>query len=403
MKQYFGMSQTGNLKEAAQGVHAPGLLILMSNADQFEAHVTELESLFPGVPSIGCIGMSYSTRVVEKGVGLVAFYDNVTAVANVLEQASTMPVKYIERMEQDLKNVHASSKDTVCIDLCTGNDACVLTTIHSILGKAGIPLVGGTGDGGKVSVNGTVYEDADVYAFVKNNGGKVAVYKENLYKPMPGYRFIASNTDRSRYYVGELNGKSSKQAYMDALHISESNIINQTFHNPLGKMNGQDICIISLKEVSGNGLCCYRQVNDSDVLVLLEEQDYNEDVYKRQGDRLMQSGLFLCRFYFVLISRELQRIRLRQILKPRGKRSGIRHHADAVSGAHPEITATFIADIQIFFRFLFIDLPAAGRAHNRLLQRLYCLHRCFFCRFFFPLLKQSRHFSSTPPCCRLQT
>lgn len=131
MKQYFGMSQTGNLKEAAQGVHAPGLLILMSNADQFEAHVTELESLFPGVPSIGCIGMSYSTRVVEKGVGLVAFYDNVTAVANVLEQASTMPVKYIERMEQDLKNVHASSKDTVCIDLCTGNDACVLTTIHS--------------------------------------------------------------------------------------------------------------------------------------------------------------------------------------------------------------------------------------------------------------------------------
>ncbi len=165
MKQYFGMSQTGNLKEAAQGVHAPGLLILMSNADQFEAHVTELESLFPGVPSIGCIGMSYSTRVVEKGVGLVAFYDNVTAVANVLEQASTMPVKYIERMEQDLKNVHASSKDTVCIDLCTGNDACVLTTIHSILGKAGIPLVGGTGDGGKVSVNGTVDEDADVYAF----------------------------------------------------------------------------------------------------------------------------------------------------------------------------------------------------------------------------------------------
>ncbi len=66
MKQYFGMSQTGNLKEAAQGVHAPGLLILMSNADQFEAHVTELESLFPGVPSIGCIGMSYSTRVVER-------------------------------------------------------------------------------------------------------------------------------------------------------------------------------------------------------------------------------------------------------------------------------------------------------------------------------------------------
>ena len=152
--------------------------------------------------------------------------------------------------------------------------------------------------------------DADVYAFVKNNGGKVAVYKENLYKPMPGYRFIASNTDRSRYYVGELNGKSSKQAYMDALHISESNIINQTFHNPLGKMNGQDICIISLKEVSGNGLCCYRQVNDSDVLVLLEEQDYNEildeTLQRIRRDFNHISGVFSinCVFRYLLFSQE---------------------------------------------------------------------------------------------------
>ena len=35
MKQYFGMSQTGNLKEAAQGVHAPGLLITLQNWSPF--------------------------------------------------------------------------------------------------------------------------------------------------------------------------------------------------------------------------------------------------------------------------------------------------------------------------------------------------------------------------------
>ena len=115
---------------------------------------------------------------------------------------------------------------------------------------------------------------------------------------------------RSRYYVGELNGKSSKQAYMDALHISESNIINQTFHNPLGKMNGQDICIISLKEVSGNGLCCYRQVNDSDVLVLLEEQDYNEildeTLQRIRRDFNHISGVFSinCVFRYLLFSQE---------------------------------------------------------------------------------------------------
>lgn len=276
MKQFYGMSQTGNLTEATNGLSQPKLIILLSNEKQFAEHVTTLEALFPGVPSIGCIGMSYSKTVVENGVSIVAFTEGVTAVTNVLEQVSTMPVKYIHRLEQDLRTINASAKDTVCLDFCTGNDACVLTTVYSVLDKHNLSLAGGTGDAGKVSVNGRVYTDAAVYALIKNNGGKVKVYKENLYQPLPNYRFIASKTDRSKYILGELNGKPAKQVYMEALHITESQLANQTFKNPLGKMNGQDVCIISLKEAIGNTLCCYRQVNDSDVLTLLELQDYEQ-------------------------------------------------------------------------------------------------------------------------------
>lgn len=310
MKQFFGKSQSGNLKEAVQGLHDPKLLILMSNADQFAAHVAELDALFPGVPSIGCIGICYDTQIVEKGVGIIAFTENVTVVANVLEEASLMPVKYIERLEKDARQIGANSRDTVCIDLCTGNDACVLTTIYSILGKQNIPLVGGTGDAGKVSLNGKIYEDADVYALVKNNGGKVKVYKENLYRPLSGYRFIASKTDRSKYLLGELNGRSAKQVYQDALHITEKDIVNQTFKNPLGKMDGQDICIISIKEVTGNGLSCYRQVNDSDVLSLLQLQDPDEIVAETvsaiRQDFSHISGVFSinCFFRYLLFSQE---------------------------------------------------------------------------------------------------
>lgn len=276
MKQFYGMSQTGNLKEATNGLNQPKLILLLSNDKQFAEHVATLESLYPGVPSLGCIGASYSKTVVENGVSIVAFTEGVTVVTNVIEEVSTMPVKYIERLEQDLRHINASAKDTVCMDFCTGNDACVLTTIYSVLGKHNISLTGGTGDAGKVSVNGRIYTDAAVYALVKNNGGKVKVYKENLYQPLSNYRFIASKTDRSKYILGELNGKPAKQVYMDALHISDSQVVDQTFKNPLGKMNGQDVCIISLKEVAGNALCCYRQVNDSDVLTLLELQNYKQ-------------------------------------------------------------------------------------------------------------------------------
>ena len=257
MQESYGTSPSGNLKEAVRGISNPAFLILMSNAEQFETHVAELEELYPGVPSIGCIGMSYQTSVTEKGVSVTAF-EGVEAVTDVLEQASIMPVKYISRVEKALQKINASSENTVCIDFCTGNDAAVLTTMYSILEKKKISLTGGTGDGGKVSVNGTVYTDADVFAFVKNNGGKVRVYKENIYYQNPQYRFIASKTDRSKYTVGELNGKPARQAYQDTLGIREQDIVNQTFKNPLGKMNGDDIYIISIKEVVGNALACFR-------------------------------------------------------------------------------------------------------------------------------------------------
>ena len=276
MRQFFGMSQHGTLQEAVAGLSHPQFLMLFSGNGQFEAHVKQLEKLYPGVPSIGCIGMGYDTRVVEQGVCVFAFLDGVSAAANVLEQASCMPMKYIHRLEEDVRRVNASMQDTVCIDFCSGNDACVLTTINTVLKRAGIPLVGGTGDAGKVSANGKVYEDAVAYGVIRNLNGRVKTYKENIYHPYKNYRFIASDTDKANYIIGKLNGRPAKQVYQSILHVTDQQILTQTFKNPFGKLNGDDVCIISIKEVNGNSLACFRQVNDSDVLILLELGDYKE-------------------------------------------------------------------------------------------------------------------------------
>ncbi len=308
MKQFFGMSQRGNLEEALRGLHAPQFIMLFSNDGQFEKHVEELERRFPGVPSIGCVGMSYQTQVVEKGVGIIAFSNGVRAAANVLEQVSTMPVKHIQRLEADIKAVGGSGENTVCIDFCSGNDACVLTTINTSLGKRSIPLVGGTGDQGKVSANGRVYQDAVAYGLVRNENGRVKTYKENIYHQLGNYRFIASNTDRANYILGSLNGKPAKQVYKDILHVTDEEILTRTFQNPFGKLNGNDTCIISIKEVHGNALACFRQVNDSDVLILLELGDYKaitqETIQRICADFPRRSAIFSvnCMFRYKLFS-----------------------------------------------------------------------------------------------------
>ncbi len=277
MRQFFGKSQSGDLKEAVRGLQNPQLVMLISNQEQFEGHVKKLEELFPKVPSIGCIGMAYGRAMVERGVSVIAF-QGVAAAANVLEQASVMPVKYIQRLKRDVEAVGGSQKDTVCIDFCAGNDACILTTIHSVLKHRGISLVGGTGDAGMVSANGQVYRDAVAYAMVRNQNGRVKAYKENIYHKLDNYRFIASKTDKEKYIIGELNGRPARQVYQDILRVTEQEIPTQTFKNPFGKLNGDDVCIISIKEVSGNALACFRQVNDSDVLVLLELSDFRQVV-----------------------------------------------------------------------------------------------------------------------------
>ncbi len=308
MRQFFGTSLKGDLTEAVRGLAGPQFIMLLSNAQQFEAHVKALEALFPGVPSIGCVGMSYDTKVVEQGVGVVAFLEGVTAAAGVLEQASSMPVKYIDRLKKDLAAVGGASRDTVCIDFCAGNDACVLTTLYTVLGPKSIPLVGGTGDAGMVSANGVVYRDAVAYGLVKNRGGRVKAYKENIYHQMGNYRFIASGTDRANYVLGTLNGRPAKQVYQEILHVTDREILTRTFQNPFGKLNGDDTCIISIKEVKGNALACYRQVNDSDVLILLELGDYQaitrETIRQICADFPRRSAVFSvnCLFRYKLFS-----------------------------------------------------------------------------------------------------
>ena len=310
MKQFYGMSQRGNLDEALQGLYSPQFIMLLSNNDQFEEHVAALERRFPGVPSIGCIGMSYQTSVAEHGVGVIAFSEGVTAAANVLEQASTMPVKYIKRLEEDMRTVGGTNRDTVCIDFCSGNDACVLTTIYTALCKRGISLMGGTGDQGKVSANGRIYQDAVAYGLVRNQNGRVKTYKENIYHQLGNYRFVAADTDRANYVLGSLNGKSAKQVYQDILHVTDEEILTRTFQNPFGKLNGDDTCIISIKEVKGNALACFRQVNDSDVLILLELGDYKaivrETIQQICRDFPRRSAIFSvnCLFRYKLFSEQ---------------------------------------------------------------------------------------------------
>lgn len=298
MKQFIGTSDRGNLEEAIRGLKNPEFIILcVSEKDRFKNIVEELELAFPNVPSIGCVGQSYGqTKVLEKGIMVTAFYDGVTAIANLLTNVSTMPLKKIRQLEKDVASIAPGKEDTVCIDFCSGNDEMVLTTISSVLLKKQVPLTGGTAWEGLVSANGVVCEDACAYALIKNKKGKARVYKENLYTPTDK-RFLVTKSVPSDYVICELDGKPALSVYMDELGIDVNKFSNQTFTNPLGHCIGDEVFIVSIKETTGNGnFSCYRKVNPKTTLSILQIGEHseivNETISEIRRDFPKISGIF---------------------------------------------------------------------------------------------------------------
>ncbi len=278
MNQIIGSSETCDLNEAVKNITGtPSLLLLISGTDKFEEHCIGLKKMFPDVPQIGCKLRFYDATIHEK-LGVVAFY-GVTAVTGVLRNVSKAPITDICSYESNIRKIAPGHEDTVCIDFCTGNDACVLTTMKMLMEKNGIQLTGCTAADNVVMADGVIYNDADVYALVKNTG-KVRVYKENIYKPRNSVRYIASKTNTEKYYIGELNGRPAKQVYTEVNHIRDSEVSDNTKRSPLGRLVGNDIYIVSIADVSGSGLICFRQVNDSDVLYMMDITDFNTTVNK---------------------------------------------------------------------------------------------------------------------------
>ncbi len=297
MQQKMGGSRTGDLKDAVKGITQPDFLIMItSDKETFREKVEELEVLFPQVPSIACVGQGYyGTQVIEDGV-IVAAMEGVKAITNVLTDVSTMPLRRIQRLEEDVQKIGGNGDNTVCIDLCSSNDECVLTTMNSVLRKHKIELTGGTVWEGLVAANGVVYEDASAYALVRNLSGKVKVYKENLYLPTET-KYIVTRADASKNMLYELDGRPVADVYKEKTHVSSDKIAEQTFENPFGRVVGDEIYIVSIKEViEQKYFSCYRKISRMDALNILELGDYeqiiDDTIHSIQSDFPKVSGVF---------------------------------------------------------------------------------------------------------------
>lgn len=331
MKQFIGISRNNNLLEAINGLINPELIILIvSDKDIFSQKVEELQKIYPNIPSIGCVGQSYGgVNIVEKGLTIIAFSDGIKAVTGIIKNVSDMPVKSIADIEKNFKLINANSNNTVCIDFCSSNDEIMLTTINSVLRTKDIKLTGGTAWEGLVSQNGIVYKNSCAYAFVQNQNGKIKVYKENLYISTD-MKYVVTKAISEQNLLQELDNKPFAQVYKKALNIDSNKVQEQTFINPLGRCVGDEVLIVSLKELVNNSeIICYHKVSIMDILSILKLGDYksiiNDTISQIKHDFSHISGIFSfnCLFRYLLFQQKNYDKEYFKIMSSLGEHAGL--------------------------------------------------------------------------------
>ncbi len=284
MKYTFGSSKKGDVAEALNGIKEPAALFFtVADENMLERTAMEIEKIFPGIPSVGGVGQAYiDKQFYDAGITVTAMKDNIKVVADVLEQASVMPIKYIRRLENAVKAVGGERGRTACFDICSaGADVRAVTTLSNYLCRAGYDLAGGTSNSPAIACNGKIYQDACAFFLFKNLKGKIKSYKENIYvRPQEtDKQFMVTDADPKAYKICTLENISAEKVYTSELGISRDKITTQTFKNPFGHVCDGDTYIVSIKGVESDGsITTFRPANKMDFLTILSMGDYREVV-----------------------------------------------------------------------------------------------------------------------------
>lgn len=297
MKQIVKICNTTNFEESLRDVSSANLVILMAPSAVFEQCTEKMKDIIPDVPNIGVCGQGYCQLKDCPEEILVVAFEGCQSVIDVIPDA-TKPILSVPKLMDNVAQIQGNGNNTICLDFTTGNDSVIVTTFNACLNEKGISLIGATAWDNKVSCNGVVYQNACVYALIKNLNGTIRSYKENIYsidESMP--KFIATKIDEDAQKIISLDNQSAASVYQNILHISESDIESQTFKNPIGRLVGNDIYIISIKNRCSDGsLECYKRANHMDALTVLKLDDYpsiiQNTVSMIKGDIPSLKGVF---------------------------------------------------------------------------------------------------------------
>lgn len=272
------------LATAVNGLFDPCLIVFTAPFEFFKDTAGKLSEMFPNAEVIGGVAETVVNGLDTEGnVSVLAFFSSDSVVSvGVIPEIDMYPVRMVRELEESADMVNAGDGDTVCFEMCTGSEECLMTTMNSVFESRGIATFGATASAPgyakkMVSYNERVYDNACVYAVIKNRRGKVKIYRENIYEVESGVAHVVTKADRENRIIFELDGRPACEVYAEETGMDLKNRAGATIHKPMGRAIGNDVYIFAIKKIAENGaLYTHRAVTENDEVYILGLCDYDE-------------------------------------------------------------------------------------------------------------------------------
>ncbi len=287
MRGFVGTSQSDNISEAVEqatkGLKKADLLILIAPFIKAQKAADYLAEKYPGTPIIGTTSASYTSKSTDDSSILVIALAGVTVATGVITNIRKTPVTSILEFEDTLNSMEPDADNTVCIEFNTGNEEKLLATINSVLRRYDISLAGSSsygtplGDKNQIIYNGQLMADTAVYAFIKNNAGRILVGKENIYKRLSPKPHFATLVDRNTKTLFQLDDTPAHEIYTSETGVEKEGIVENMLVNPLGRAAGEDTFITTTNSLDMNGVMFNgKAVFENETIYIMEPDDIDQ-------------------------------------------------------------------------------------------------------------------------------
>ena len=271
------------VKDTIKRAGSPLLIIFSSVVKDFEFYTKKFALNFKDTQVIGATSSTIfsSCGVTERSISALAVYDGIECFGGVLFEIKKNPMKYAPTVEEAVRKFK-NLKNIVCLEFSTSLSFCeelVQDTYRSVLEHRQIQVIGGTAGSEDmyaptlVSLDGEVFTEASVFVLIKNLGGRIITYKENIFKAT-GHFFTATDVDCDERIVYQYDYKPAQEALALALNVPVSEIKEELRERPVGRITGKEVYITDTRSFNDDGSITYQaRIYNRTRLALLEVSD----------------------------------------------------------------------------------------------------------------------------------